>query len=583
MLPSEVNNTARAMQGALRREHDRIVAGTLSLPYLPLAGGALTGAVTATSITASGTLQGATLVSTGNIHLTGAYIFLASGTGAVNTTGGPLLYADTVNHVYKVGSGDGSFYFQNYAGTTAAIISSAGNYSQNGDTITINNANSPRVVLHNSTDGTYKGIASSNNVLEFTQMNSGGAITAAYGYFDVSSNFFAGGNISTVGGTVAGAQIEATGTGAITLFQQRDNLSIAWGFYATGNIARWWNSSTGDRMTIDLSGNATIIGTLNSAGFATAGTVTGGFITSTGNVNADNAVTSPTVTCSGAMTAGTLTLPDGTGNITCWDVHAHGSVFTQQVVASSTVTAAQLTSTGNINAASTVAAAQLTSTGNINATNDIGCRDIYLRDVNSTGNISLPGTVTAGYVTSAGNVNADNAVTTPYVHAGAAGVLSDGNIATPGAIQGATLRSTGTLQVDSTSALLGTTTFGPAGAWARIDTNGTYNVTGSWLTLSDRAVKDNITPYTRGLAAILALNPVTYVYKAGSSFADASRTVRLGLVAQDVAVVMPELVGTAKSAGADVATLAPGNLVYALINAVKELTARVAVLEAAKV
>jgi len=44
-MPSSVNNCGRAMMGAIRRMYDKIVAGTLELPYLKLAGGTVTGNV----------------------------------------------------------------------------------------------------------------------------------------------------------------------------------------------------------------------------------------------------------------------------------------------------------------------------------------------------------------------------------------------------------------------------------------------------------------------------------------------------------------------------------------------------------
>ena len=119
--------------------------------------------------------------------------------------------------------------------------------------------------------------------------------------------------------------------------------------------------------------------------------------------------------------------------------------------------------------------------------------------------------------------------------------------------------------------------------WAIIDTAGTANISGAWTVISDRAMKveESIKPYTRGLEAILRLNPVEFRYIAGSPFAEADKPSRqlFGLLADEVEPIVPEIVGstTATVAGKEqsVDTLEPGNLIYALINAVKELSARV--------
>jgi len=61
-----------------------------------------------------------------NIHLNGAYLYFSGGTGSVNTTGGPFLFADGGNHVYKQGSGNGAWLFQNYQGTNILQLNSTG-------------------------------------------------------------------------------------------------------------------------------------------------------------------------------------------------------------------------------------------------------------------------------------------------------------------------------------------------------------------------------------------------------------------------------------------------------------------------
>jgi hypothetical protein len=121
-----------------------------------------------------------------------------------------------------------------------------------------------------------------------------------------------------------------------------------------------------------------------------------------------------------------------------------------------------------------------------------------------------------------------------------------------------------------------------------IDTNGnTYNTTGSWVTLSDARLKTDIVPYERGLAAVRQLNPVAFRFNGRSPMAGAGENaLRYGLIADDVQLVMPEICGstdivlTGEEILTTVATLEPGQMIYALINAVKELATKVDALEA---
>lgn len=73
MMPSGVNNCGRMMMGAVRRMYDSLTAGSLVLPYLKLSGGSLSGGLGISGgLTASGTVQGSYLYSTGNANIAGA-------------------------------------------------------------------------------------------------------------------------------------------------------------------------------------------------------------------------------------------------------------------------------------------------------------------------------------------------------------------------------------------------------------------------------------------------------------------------------------------------------------------------------
>jgi hypothetical protein len=106
----------------------------------------------------------------------------------------------------------------------------------------------------------------------------------------------------------------------------------------------------------------------------------------------------------------------------------------------------------------------------------------------------------------------------------------------------------------------------------------------TWVNPSDRRLKDEIADYATGLAAILQLRPRTFVFNGKGGSQAGMRG--YGFVADEIAPVMPETVGvrvsklTPEGADTDIATLDQSNLILALVNAVKELSARVADLEA---
>jgi hypothetical protein len=114
-----------------------------------------------------------------------------------------------------------------------------------------------------------------------------------------------------------------------------------------------------------------------------------------------------------------------------------------------------------------------------------------------------------------------------------------------------------------------------------IATNGDcYNNTGSWQSLSDPRVKPDISEYTSGLDQILALQPIAYRYNGrGGMPADSPEVTRYGLDAAATRAVMPELVGrrayqpSRDDAPTQLLTIDSGPLIYALVNAVKELAA----------
>jgi hypothetical protein len=102
---------------------------------------------------------------------------------------------------------------------------------------------------------------------------------------------------------------------------------------------------------------------------------------------------------------------------------------------------------------------------------------------------------------------------------------------------------------------------------------------GTWTAPSDLRIKDVLGDYKNGLAAIMSLRPVRYKYK------DDKRNKQfIGLVAQEAEATMPEMVGRTEGDVKgkkvdDLRTLDLSALPLALVNAIKELEARVRKLE----
>ena len=124
-----------------------------------------------------------------------------------------------------------------------------------------------------------------------------------------------------------------------------------------------------------------------------------------------------------------------------------------------------------------------------------------------------------------------------------------------------------------------------------LDTSGNLTIVGngfkpgggSWSAPSDDRIKQDVRPYTSGLDLICQLQPIWFQYNGEGGVAADGRW-HIGLSAQSTQPIMPELVlempATEDTLPNQLATDF-GPLALALCNAVRELTARVAALEAA--
>jgi hypothetical protein len=102
--------------------------------------------------------------------------------------------------------------------------------------------------------------------------------------------------------------------------------------------------------------------------------------------------------------------------------------------------------------------------------------------------------------------------------------------------------------------------------------------------ISDSRLKRDVQPYTAGLAEVELLDPVSWQWNGEVEHYADDGVRHYGLLADAVAAILPEATGTREGVidgeTVAIATLQPTALIWPLINAVKELSARVAALEA---
>lgn len=109
--------------------------------------------------------------------------------------------------------------------------------------------------------------------------------------------------------------------------------------------------------------------------------------------------------------------------------------------------------------------------------------------------------------------------------------------------------------------------------------------TNTWTIASDERIKTNVQPYAKGLAEICQVNPITYDYNGKGGIPAGPGGV--SILAQELQPVFPECVGSYKGKldegdeeDTDILNYNGHAITFALINAVKELNAKVEALEA---
>ena len=368
------------------------INGTSNVAVFTTTGVAISGNVTAGTLSTTGNVTAGNLRTTGAVSATGI-IYSTTGlqtagasTATGNVTGGNVLTAGVVSATGNV--------------TTGGRISSVGNINTSANVIAVGNVTGNYIIgdggfLSNVT------VVSNVAVTQIANGTSSLAVTGSAGNIVVAVNGvsnvaqFVPNGIEVLG-NVNSANIYLTGRFVSVGNVTGSNLLATSGVIATGNV-------TGAHVNSDLTMSATGNiqgGNLRTAGNVSAsGTVTG--ITFNGNVLAT------TVSASGTVTGITFN-----GNVAATTVSASGTVtgvtFNGNVLAT-TVSASGTVTGGNVNTAGVVSAAgnitgsyffgngsQLTSV----VANSVGT----LTSLSVTGNTTTGNLLTGGAVSATGNV-----------------------------------------------------------------------------------------------------------------------------------------------------------------------------------
>jgi hypothetical protein len=330
---------------------------------------------------------------------------------------------------------------------------------------------------------------------------------------------------------------ERVGSTATHIYDVTGNLAVALhageSYYRADNH-RWQNEAATETATLNSTGTLTV---LSGVAVPTVAAVT---VAASGNVTAAN------ITASGAMF--------------CTSSSASDTVFAATVAASGTITANTLTLSGSV---------PTVESGRVNAVTVAATGTV-------SGNLLSGGSVSSNTTSNALQFNLRSVAFAAMDAGFGATTLYDPNgpnITMYGS-------AGGTNYYDQTEHRVRNRGGGATYAWFNVSGNFQGDNASAWDTVSDGALKTDVAAYEIGLSAILQLQPISYRFAAGPFDRE---KIHHGLMAQDVAAVVPEMVGQTEleidGEMVSVATLNPGSLLYILCNAVKELAARVETLE----
>ena len=379
----------------------------------------------------------------------------------------------------------------------------------------------------------------------------------------VSSNvtFQGAFTLSGTGATSLGGALSVTG--ATTLAYNGLNVGAGQLNCTGGNVSMSGNLTVTGTCT---TGNKTVNGTMNVTGLTTLASnglnvgsgqlqVTGGNVTATGSIT------------SVGLSAGAGTLYAGGATTLAGSLSVSGA--TNLASNGLNVGSGQLyVSSGNVYVANALSVGGTANLGAV-STGTVGCTGITCTTINTQGNTITSGSISSGAINTNGN-----ALTS--------GSVSTGNIASSGYIT-----ATNYISIANTSPTMymndtdygqfsincdgGSIGFkGVAGGWlSRTDNNGDFFATSNVTAYSDAKLKENVETIREPMSLVRRMRGVFYDRIDSGAHG-------VGVIAQEMREVLPQVV--CESDGT--LSVAYGNIVGVLIEALKDIDARLADVEA---
>ena len=401
-------------------------------------------------------------------EIPGGFTFIEEGStnadaGFVCTTNAPVTMGTTaINFTQFSGAGaitagdgltkTGDTLDVNVDDVTTAIVGDAVvvKASANLTTPNIGVANGDSLTVTGNVDGVsanFSGVAVVTGNVTGGNLNTGGAVVAtgliSSGTTITATGNVAGGNLTTAG-AMDSATINTTGEATLASAIVSDLTAGRVVLAGTSGAIEDSGNFTFDGSTAAVTGAITATTTITATG-----NVSGGNLTTAGQVAADNADITNGITAGTTITA--------TGNVSGGNVTTAGQVaadnadITNGITAGTTITATGNVTGGNLTTAGaitdgtfSVTSGVFTGVVSIDASGNVDSGNVNTGIVDATGAISSDTTITAtgnvagGNLTTAGQVAADNADITNGITAGttitATGNVSGGNLTTAGAV-----------------------------------------------------------------------------------------------------------------------------------------------------
>jgi hypothetical protein len=371
-----------------------------------------------------------------------------------------------------------------------------------------------------------------------TALNTASTIVAR----DGSGNFAAGTVTAALSGNSTTATALATGR---TIGMTGDVVWTSASFDGSGNV-------TG---TATIQANSVALGTDTTGNYVAAGAVSGTGLS--GSSSSEGGTFTVTSNATNANTASAIVARDGSGNFAAGTITA---ALTGNASTATTLQTARTIGGVSFNGAANINLPGVNTTGNQNTSgSSASCtgnaatatvlqtaRTIGGVSFNGSANINLPGVNTAGTQDTSGTSAISTAATVTTSSAASAFKVPFANTTA------STTGNYGLLQ-DSTA----TFTYNPS---TNVLEAGTFNTT------SDISLKENICTFENAMDVVAGLRGVRFTWKKNGI-----KTV--GLIAQEVEKVLPELVGENVDTG--IKSVSYANMVAVLIEAVKELKAEI--------